>query len=143
MSINDFFDSKIKIIQTLRRSNKTLIMQHVAKRSHMSVQLVNYHVAQIVEYGIIVASRFEEKTLYTLQESYYSDQLLEDLSQMLVPYMEKMSKTMDLTQIKVTPTEAIIRNLFMFMRLFQSEIDKNKKKPMEQKDEVKDVLQIT
>jgi hypothetical protein len=99
-------------------------MQHVAKRSHLSVQLDNYHIAQMLDWGIITSSQSEDKTVYRLQEAYYEDQLLEDLSQMLIPYMEKMSDGMDYSQIKVPPTESVTRNLFMFMRLFQTEIEK-------------------
>lgn len=90
----------------------------------MSVQLVNYHVDQMLDWGIIVASTSEDKTVYTLQEAYYENQLLEDLLDMIIPYMEKMSKSMDFSQIKVPEAEAVIRNLFMFLRLFQTEIEK-------------------
>ena len=78
----------------------------------------------MLEWGIIVASTDEDKTVYRLQEAYYDDQLLEDLSKMLIPYMEKMSENMDFSQIKVSSMETVIRNLFMFMRLFQTEIEK-------------------
>jgi len=115
-------------------------MQHVAKRSHLSVQLVNYHVEQMLEWGIIVASTDEEKTVYTLQEAYYDDQILEDLSLMIVPYMNKMREGMDFSQIKVTSTEAVLRNLFMFLRLFQTEIEK---RPFDKKENAKDVLSKT
>jgi len=123
-AFNDLFSSKIKIIQVLRRANGPLIMQHVAKRSHLSVQLVSYHLEQMLEWGIIVTSTDEDKTVYRLQEAYYDDQLLEDLSTMLIPYMENMREDMDFSQIKVSPTEAVIRNFFMFLRLFQNEIEK-------------------
>jgi len=125
LSLNDFFDSKIKIIQTLRRANGPLIMQHVAKRSRMSVQLVSYHLEQMLEWGIIIASTSEDKTVYTLQSAYYEDQLLEDLSMMFIPYMNDMREGMDFSQIKVSPTEAVLRNFFMFLRLFQTEIEKH------------------
>lgn len=139
MSINDFFDSKIKIIQALRRADGPLIMHHVAKRSHMSVQLVRYHIEQMLEWGIIVASTDKDKTVYTLQEAYYEDQLLEELLAIIIPYMEKMSENMDFSQIKVPSSEAVIRNLFMFLRLFQTEIDK---RPYEKRKQVKNVLQL-
>jgi len=99
-------------------------MHHVAKRSRMSVQLVSYHLEQMLEWGIIVASTDEDKTVYTLQEAYYEDELLEDLSTMFIPYMNNMREGMDFSQIKVSSTEAVIRNLFMFLRLFQTEIEK-------------------
>jgi predicted transcriptional regulator len=136
-ALNDLFSSKIKIIQVLRRANGPLIMHHVAKRSRLSVQLVNYHVEQMLDWGIIVASTNEDKTVYTLQEAYYEDQLLEDLLDTIIPYMEKMSQNMDFSQIKVPETEAVIRNLFMLLRLFQTEIEK---RPYNKKTPIKDSL---
>ena len=124
MSLNDLFSSKIKIIQTLRRAGKPLIAQHIAKRSRLSPQLVSYHIEQMLEWGIITASSFEDKTVYHLQKAYYEERLLEDLSTMLIPYMKQMSKDMDFSQIKGSTTEAVIRNLFMFLRLFETEIEK-------------------
>ncbi len=114
-------------------------MHHVAKRSRLSVQLVNYHVEQMLDWGIIVASTNEEQTVYTLQEAYYENQLLEDLLNMIIPYMEKMSQSMDFSQIKVPETEAVIRNLFMFLRLFQTEIEK---RPYKKRKQVKNVLRL-
>ena len=134
-ALDDLFSSKIKIIQVLRRADGPLIMHHVAKRSRMSVQLVNYHVEQMLDWGIIVASTNEDKTVYTLQEAYYENQLLEDLLDTIIPYMEKMSQSMDFSQIKVPETEAVIRNLFMLLRLFQTEIEKrpyNRKAPIKE-----------
>lgn len=136
-AFNDLFSSKIKIIQVLRRADDPLIMQHVAKRSHLSVPLVSYHLEQMLEWGIIVASNSEDKTVYSLQEAYCDDQLLEDLSEMLVPYMNKMRKRMDFSQVEVSSTEAVIRNLFMFLRLFQTEIEK---RPFDKKEDVKTSL---
>ena len=112
-------------------------MHHVAKRSRLSVQLVNYHVEQMLDWGIIVASTNEDKTVYMLQEAYYENQLLEDLLDTIIPYMEKMSQNMDFSQIKVPETEAVIRNLFMLLRLFQTEIEK---RPYKKKALIKDSL---
>lgn len=78
----------------------------------------------MVQWGMIIASNSEDKTFYHLQKAYWDDQLLEDLSLMLVPYMEKMSRGMEFSQVKVSTTEAVIRNLFMFLRLFETEIQK-------------------
>lgn len=139
-SFNDLFSSKIKIIQVLRRAEGPLIMQHVAKRSRMSVQLISYHIDQMLEWGIIVAVTDENQTVYRLQDAYYDDELLEDLSKMLVPYMNKMREGMDFSQIKMPATEAVIRNLFMFLRLFQTEIEKH---PFDKKELVKSVLRST
>ena len=125
MNLEEVFASKIKIIQTLRRVGEPLIAQHIAKRSRLSQQLVSYHLEQMVEWGMIVTSTAEDKTFYHLQKACWDDQLLEDLSTLLVPYMQKMSEGMDLSQVKVSTTEAIIRNLFMFLRLFETEIERS------------------
>ncbi len=125
MSLEEAFASKIKIIRALKRAGKPLIAQHIAKRSRLSHQLVRYHLEQMVQWGMIITSNSEDKTFYHLQKAYWNDQLLENLSVMLIPYMEKMSKGLDLSQVKVSTTEAVIRNLFMFLRLFETEIDKS------------------
>lgn len=124
MSLNEAFASKIKIIQTLRRARQPLIARHIANRSRLSPQLVSYHLEQMVQWGMIITSNSEDKTFYHLQKAYWDDQLLEDLSLMLVPYMQKMSRGMEFSQVKVSTTEAVIRNLFMFLRLFETEIQK-------------------
>jgi DNA-binding transcriptional ArsR family regulator len=124
LSLEEAFTSKIKIIQALRRAREPLIAQHIAKRSRLSQQLVSYHLLQMVEWGMVVTSNSEDKTFYHLQKAYYDEKLLEDLSMMLIPYMEEMSAGMDFLQAKVSTTEAVIRNLFMFLRLFETEIER-------------------
>jgi hypothetical protein len=78
----------------------------------------------MVHWGIIITSQSEDKTFYHLQKAYWDDRLLENLSLMLVPYMEEMSKNLDFSQVEVSTTEAVIRNLFMFLRLFETEIQR-------------------
>ena len=124
MSLEEAFASKIKIIKALRRAEEPLIAEHIAKRSRLSHQLVRYHLEQMVQWGMVLTSNSEDKMFYHLQKAYWNDELLEDLSKMLIPYMKKMSVGMDLSQVKVSTTEAIVRNLFMFMRLFEAEIEK-------------------
>ncbi len=128
MSLEEAFTSKIRIIEALRRAEKPLIAEHIAKRSRLSRQLVSYHLEQMVQWGMIVASSGEDKTFYQPQKAYLDEQLLEDLSAILIPYMRKMSKDMDLSQVKVSPSEAVIRNVFMFLRLFEAEIERSSAK---------------
>lgn len=124
MTLEDVFSSKIKIIKTLRRAGEPLIAQHIAKRSHLTPQLISYQLEQMVDWGIVTKSSVEDKTLYRLQKPYCDEELLEILSNMLIPYMKKMITGMDFSQVKVSTTEATIRNLFMFLRIFESEIEK-------------------
>ncbi|MCJ7633423.1 winged helix-turn-helix domain-containing protein [Candidatus Bathyarchaeota archaeon] len=124
MTLEDVFASKIKIIKALRRAGEPLIAQHIAKRSRLSPQLVSYHLEQMVDWGIITTSSVEDKSFYQLQKPYCNEELLEILSDTLIPFMSKISTQMNFSQIKVSSTEAVIRNLFMFLRLFETEIQK-------------------
>jgi DNA-binding HxlR family transcriptional regulator len=125
LSLNDAFDSKVKIVQTLRRANEPLISHQIAKRSKISPQLVSYQLDNLIKWGIVTTSIEEEKTFYQLQEVYYDNQALEKLSKALLPYMTKISANMDFSQVKGEATEAVVKNLFMFMRLFETEIEKS------------------
>ena len=125
MTLNDAFDSKVKIVQTLRRANEPLILHHIAKRSKMSPQLVSYQLEHLIEWGIVTSSVSEDKTFYQLQEPYYDEQALEKLSNKLLPYMSSISENMEFAQVKGSTTEAVVKNLFMFMRLFETEIEKS------------------
>ena len=134
MSLEEAFTSKIKIIKALRRAGEPLIAQHIAKRSHLTPQLVSYHLEQMVGWGMIITSTSEDKTFYHLQKAYWNDKLLEDLSKMLIPYMKKMSEGMDFSQVKVSMGDAVIRNLFMFLRLFEAEINRTSLKRQDNLD---------
>ncbi|MBU1173175.1 MAG: winged helix-turn-helix domain-containing protein [Proteobacteria bacterium] len=125
MSLNELFTSKIRIIEALRRAEKPLIAQHIAKRSHLYPQLVRYHLGQMVEWGMVTTSTVEDKTFYQLQQPYCDEQLMEVLSELLIPYMQHMSEGMDFSQAKVSVGEAVIRNLFMLLRMFETEIDES------------------
>lgn len=124
MTLEDVFASKIKIIKTLRRAGEPLIAQHIAKRSRLTPQLVSYQLEQMVDWGIITTSSVEDKSFYQLQKPYCNEELLEILSETLIPFMSKISTQMDFSQIKVSVTEAVMRNLFMFLRMFESELGK-------------------
>ena len=107
----------------MRKSGDPLIAQHIAKRSHLYPQLVRYHLTQMVEWGMITTLTVEDKTFYQLQKPYYDERLMDVLTEMLIPYMQAMSEDMDLSQAKIPISEAVIRNLFMFLRMFEAEID--------------------
>ena len=125
MSIEDVFASKVKIVQTLRRAGEPLILHHIAKRSKMSPQLVSYQLEHLIEWGIVTSSISEDKTVYQLQNPYYDEQALEKLSTKLLPYMRSISEKMEFSQVKGSTSEAVVKNLFMFMRLFETEIEKS------------------
>lgn len=124
MNLKDFFTSKISIIEAMQKARKPLILQHIAKKSRLTPQLVSYHLKLMIEWGIINVYQEQEKTLYVLQAAYYDEGWLEALCAVMTPYLKAMSRDMDLSQIQVQPAKALIRNLAMFLRLFEKKIEK-------------------
>jgi len=108
----------------MQKARKPLILQHIAKKSGLTPQLVSYHLKLMIEWGIINVYQEQEKNLYVLQAAYYDEGWLEALCAVMTPYLQAMSRDMDLSQIQVQPAKALIRNLAMFLRLFEKKIEK-------------------
>ena len=124
---NDFFKTKIKIVQLMQKANRPLIAEYIAKKTKLSHQLVSYHLKQMVESGIAGIYPIEEEpgvTYYALQPPYYDPQWLEALYAALTPFVEDTAKTLDLEQATVSSPQAVLRNLTMFLRLFEKKIEK-------------------
>ncbi|MDD5016012.1 MAG: hypothetical protein PHW73_13120, partial [Atribacterota bacterium] len=82
-----------------------------------------YHINQMINGGIIITHQIEHKTVYQLQEAYYDQKLMDDLTMAIIPFIKRINKKTKYTQISVSETQAIEKNVFMFMRLFQSEME--------------------
>jgi len=122
----DFFTTKIQIIETMQKAGKPLILQHIAKRSKLTPQLVSYHMKQMIQWGIagtVQSPDFTDpKVYYVLQPAYYDENWLNSLFVLLEPYMKAL--TIDFEQTEVGHTKSVIRNLSMFLRLFEHKIEK-------------------
>jgi hypothetical protein len=124
--MQDFFTTKIQIVKAMQKADKPLILQHIAELSKVSTQLTAYHVKQMVEWGIAgtVDVNGDDKTYYMLQPAYYDHKWLEALFALLLPYLKSMKKQMDFSGTKVESSKAIVRNLSMFLRLFEEKIER-------------------
>jgi len=124
--MQDFFTTKIQIVKALQKADKPLILQHISELSKVSTQLTAYHMKQMVEWGIAgtVEVNGDDKTYYMLQPAYYDRKWLEALFALLLPYLKSMKKQMDFSGTKVDSSKAIVRNLSMFLRLFEEKIEK-------------------
>lgn len=126
----DFFTSKITIIEAMQKANKPLILQHIAKRSKLDPQLVVYHMKQMIAWGIAGTVQSpdlsDDKTYYVLQPAYYDEGWLESLFALITPYITALKEQIDFEQATVDPAKAVVRNLSMFLRLFERKIDKMK-----------------
>ena len=122
----DFFTTKIQIIEAMQKGGNPLILQHIAKMSKLTPQLVSYHMKQMVKWGIagVVQSPdiTDTKAYYVLQSAYYDEHWLNSLFVLLEPYMKAL--VIDFEQTEVDPTKSVIRNLSMFLRLFERKIEK-------------------
>jgi len=124
--VQDFFTTKIQIVKAMQKADKPLILQHISELSKVSTQLTAYHMKQMVEWGIAgtVDVNGDDKTYYMLQPAYYDSKWLEALFALLLPYLKSMKKQMDFSGTKVESSKAIVRNLSMFLRLFEEKIEK-------------------
>jgi hypothetical protein len=88
---------------------------------------------QMVEWGMAgtVDINGDDKTYYMLQPAYYDRNWLEALFALMLPYLTGMQEQMDFSEAKVDSSQAIVRNLSMFLRLFEEKIEKI---PLGQKD---------
>lgn len=110
----------------MQKANKPLIQQHISELSKVSTQLTAYHMKQMVEWGIAgtVDVDGDGKTYYMLQPAYYDRNWLEALFALMLPYLTGMKEQMDFSEAKVDSSKAIVRNLSMFLRLFEERIEK-------------------
>lgn len=116
--------SQIRIVEAMQKARKPLILQHIAKKSRLTPQLVNYHLKQMISWGIVNVYTEDDKTFYVLQAPYYDEGALEALFAVLTPYLKAMTQDMDFSQIEVKASRALIRNLSIFLSLFQSKIER-------------------
>ena len=122
----DFFTKKVQIIKAMQKANRPLILEHISNLSKVSTQLTAYHVKQMVEWGMAgtVDVNGDDKTYYMLQPAYYDRNWLEALFALMLPYLTGMQEQMDFSEAKVESPQAIVRNLSMFLRLFEEKIEK-------------------
>lgn len=122
----DFFTTKLRIVKAMQKANRPLILQHISELSKVSTQLTAYHMKQMVQWGIAgtVELNGDEKTYYMLQPAYYDRGWLEALFAIMLPYLTNMKEQMDFSGAEVDPSQAIVRNLSMFLRLFEEKIEK-------------------
>ena len=122
----DFFTTKICIVETMQKAGKPLILQHIAKLSKLTPQLVSYHMKQMVKWGIagtVQSPDFTDpKVYYVLQAVYYDENVLNALFTLMEPYVKEL--TIDFEQTEVDPIKSVIRNLSMLLRLFEHKIEK-------------------
>ena len=106
--------TKLKIIKCLIKEDNPLILNHMAKKTDLDIQLVEYHIKKLIEEGIVISEIEEEKKYYFLCSPFYDRDNMNALYSLLTPYVEETVKS--LSEDRQT-TEKEVLNTFMYLLL--------------------------
>ena len=106
--------TKLKIIKCLIKEDNPLILNHIAKKTKLDIQLVEYHIKKLIEEGIVISEIEEEKKYYFLCSPFYDRNNMTALYSLLTPYVKATVK--DLSEDTAT-TEKQVLNTFMYLLL--------------------------
>ena len=106
--------TKLKIIKILIKADKPLILNHIAKKTNLDIQLVEYHIKKLIGDGIVIIETEEEKKYYYLCSPFYDTNNMNALYSLLTPYVEATVK--NLSEDTATTEEQVL-NTFMYLLL--------------------------
>lgn len=123
-------DIVLKIVEAMQQSGKPLILNHIAKRTKIPVQLVDYHLEKLIENGIVYSIKQDGNNYYMLQPVFYDENWLNALYAQLTPFVESMNdgESILFDQAKVPEGKVVINIITVFLGRFQVEIEKTLKK---------------
>ena len=118
-------DIKLEIIKCLIDENAEMILNHIAKKTKRSAQLIEYHIKQLMEKKIVVcAQRGGGKNIgkyYSLTPIFYDESSIDALYAYLTPFVETLSKECP----EGTESKDIVCILGYMLELFISDASKN------------------
>lgn len=89
-------DIKLEIIKCLIDERAEMILNHIAKKTKRSAQLIEYHIKQLIEKKIVVCAQRGAgnniKKYYSLTPIFYDESAIEALYMYLTPFVETLSK---------------------------------------------------
>jgi len=106
--------TKLKVIKCLIKEDNPLILNHIAKKTKLDIQLVEYHIKKLIEEGIVISEISEEKKYYFLCSPFYDRNNMNALYALFTPYVEATVR--DLSE-ETTTTEKQVLNTFMYLLL--------------------------
>ena len=106
--------TKLKIIKCLIKEGNPLILNHIAKKTKLDIQLVEYHIKKLIEEGIAITVTEEGKKYYFLCSPFYDKNNMNALYSLLTPYVKATVK--DLSEDTATTEEQVL-NTFMYLLL--------------------------
>lgn len=107
--------TKLKIIKCLIDEDNPLILNHIAKKTDLDIQLVEYHIKKLIAEGIVNTAIEEQKKYYYLCDPFYDENNMNALYKLLIPYVEATAREM--TEGNPGITEKEVLNAFMYLLL--------------------------
>jgi len=85
-------DIKLEIIKCLVNERAEMILNHIAKKTKRSAQLIEYHIKQLIEKKIVVCRQdANNKKYYSLTHVFYDEGAIDSLYMYLTPFVETLS----------------------------------------------------
>lgn len=106
---------KLKIINCLIKEERPLILNHIAKKTDLDIQLVEYHIKKLIEEGIIIYENEEEKRYYRLSSPFYDVDNINALYSLLTPYVEATAKELLEGNSKTTSDDVLITFMYLLL----------------------------
>ena len=120
---NDDIDTALKIVLFMRKKDRPLIANHIAKGIKESPQLVDHHLRRLVNQGIILFQDDMGSRFYILQPVFYMEPAERSLMTILTPWVTEVAKQIVIDpEAKFTREEVVRRNLLFYFNAFLHEI---------------------
>lgn len=113
-------------MQLLKKKDKPLIAQHVAKGIKKSSSLTHYHLQKLVKNGVVVIDIDFERTYYLLQPVFYMEDAENVLMGNLTPWVKEFMKQIEIDEanVKISKEDVLIACLKFYFQLFLIEVKK-------------------
>ena len=84
---------KLEIVKCLIDESAEMILNHIAKKTKRSAQLIEYHIKQLIEKKIVICRNdINNKKYYSLTPIFYDESSIDALYTYLTPFVETLSK---------------------------------------------------
>lgn len=119
INLNKVYDSKSKIVAAMYNIGQPSRQTDLVKELGMSPQLIDYHIKELIQKGIISIVEDENGCkYYVLSEIFYDESLFEGVRDILYPLADAVSQS-----IHVDDTKIVVENSKYLVELFWSLFD--------------------
>ena len=97
-----------------------MILNHIAKKTKRSAQLIEYHIKQLIEEKIVICTTQHDKKYYILTDVFYDSSSIDALYLYLMPFVETLSETC----LPETEPKDVVKTLGYILQLFIEDASK-------------------